>query len=196
MHKRLVIAVAAVVLFLFALPTAAESHDLSIPKLLVAKRHLAGAWKETIVSASPANELHVGFILNQPTTRQLGSLFPSHEPSHKVISPVYFGGPKGMRSLFAVTHAPVSPGPGSFELTKGLFMARNNRVIDKIIEERNDDARYFAGLVIWGAGELEEEIRRGFWHVLEERPALFFAKEPMTLWERLIDEIEVKNRTF
>src|SRR2546423_10685454 len=51
-------------------------------------------YRQTVLLAAPApNGGHVGVILNRPTRRSLGSLFPEHEPSKKVVDPVYYGGP-------------------------------------------------------------------------------------------------------
>ena len=47
-------------------------------------------YRQTVLIAAPApNGGHVGVILNRPTRRSLGSLFPEHEPSKKVADPVY-----------------------------------------------------------------------------------------------------------
>src|SRR5258706_1869190 len=62
-------------------------------------------YRQTVLLAAPApNGGHVGVILNRPTRRSLGSLFPEHEPSKKVLDPVYYGGPFSRG-------APVDPGP-------------------------------------------------------------------------------------
>ena len=45
-------------------------------------------YRQTVLIAAPApNGGHVGVILNRPTRRSLGSLFPEHEPSKKVHRP-------------------------------------------------------------------------------------------------------------
>src|SRR4029077_15935893 len=50
-------------------------------------------YRQTVLLAAPAaHGGHVGVILNRPTKRSLGSLFPEHEPSKKVVDPVYYGG--------------------------------------------------------------------------------------------------------
>ena len=52
-------------------------------------------YRESVLIAAPApNGGHVGLILNRPTRRSLGSLFPEHEPSKKVVEPVFYGAPR------------------------------------------------------------------------------------------------------
>ena len=47
-------------------------------------------YRQTVLLAAPApNGGHLGVILNRPTRRSLGSLFPEHAPSKKVVEPVF-----------------------------------------------------------------------------------------------------------
>src|SRR6185369_8571008 len=63
-------------------------------------------YRQTVLIAAPApNGGHVGVILNRPTKRSLGSLFPEHEPSKKVVEPVYYGGPFSRGALVALVRA-------------------------------------------------------------------------------------------
>src|SRR5256885_8005973 len=60
-------------------------------------------YRQTVLIAAPApNGGHVGVILNRPTRRSLGSLFPEHEPSKKVLDPVFYGGRRLVRGPLAV----------------------------------------------------------------------------------------------
>jgi len=45
-----------------------------------------------------------------------------------------------------------------------------------VIETAPNDARYFAGLMLWRAGELEDEIREGYWSVRPASAAAVFLK--------------------
>ncbi len=74
-------------------------------------------YRQTVLLAAPApNGGHVGVILNRPTRRSLSSLFPEHEPSKKVIEPVYYGGPFSRGALVALVKSEVAPGAGSVQL--------------------------------------------------------------------------------
>jgi putative AlgH/UPF0301 family transcriptional regulator len=80
-----------VALLAATLPAQAQEEDAV---LLVAHPQFRDLdYRQTVLLASPApNGGHVGVILNRPTRRTLGSLFPDHEPSKKVVDPVYYGG--------------------------------------------------------------------------------------------------------
>jgi putative transcriptional regulator len=144
-------------------------------------------YRQTVLIASPtANGGHVGVIINRPTRRSLSSLFPDHEPSKKVIEPVFFGGPFSTTALVAVVRGDASPGQGSLLMMSNLYLAINVNTIDKIIEERPTEARFYVGYVGWRPGELRREIDRGLWHVMNPDVNTIFRKDTDSLWEELV----------
>ncbi len=144
-------------------------------------------YRQTVLIAAPApNGGHVGVILNRPTRRSLGSLFPEHEPSKKVVDPVYYGGPFSRGALVALVRGDHSPGAGSVLLMKDLYLAFRANTIDHVIETTPNEARYFVGYVGWRPGELKSEIERGLWSVLNADPDMAFRKDTEGLWEELL----------
>ena len=143
-------------------------------------------YRQTVLIAAPApNGGHVGVILNRPTRRSLGSLFPEHEPSKKVVEPVYYGGPFSRGALVALVRAENAPGTGSVLLMKNLYLAFRANTIDQIIESTPNEARYFVGYVGWRPGELKAEIDRGLWSVNSVELETVFRKDTEGLWEEL-----------
>ena len=124
-------------------------------------------------------------IINRPTRRSLSSLFPEHEPSKKVVEPVFFGGPIST-TRSSRWCAAREPGAGSMRMMTNLYLAISVNTIDNIIEERPNDARYFVGYVGWRPGELRREIDRGLWHVLNPDVNTIFRKDTETLWEEML----------
>src|SRR5689334_7145222 len=144
-------------------------------------------YRGAVLLAAPVeNYLHVGVIINRPTGRSLASLFPEHAPSKLVPDPVYFGGPMLRQAIFAVVHIDHTPGPGSIQMMKELFLATQGTVVDHIIEVTPNEARYYVGYVVWRPGELRQEVDRGLWYVLDADPDLVFRKDPEGLWEELL----------
>src|SRR3954462_15984611 len=144
-------------------------------------------YRHTVLLAAPApNGGHGGVILNRPTKRSLGSLFPEHELSKKVIDPVYYGGPFSRGALVALVHADHSPGSGSVPLMKDLYLAFRANTIDHVIETTPNDARYYVGYVGWRPGELRSEIDRGLWTVINADVEMVFRKDTEGLWEELL----------
>jgi len=155
--------------------------------LVATPRLIDPDYRSTVLLAVPVeNNRHVGVIINRPTGRSLSSLFPEHAPSKLVKDPVYFGGPMLRQAVFAVVHIDHTPGPGSIQLMKELFLATQGAVVDHIIEETPNEARYYVGYVAWRPGELRQEVDRGLWYVLDADPDLVFRKDPGSLWEELL----------
>jgi len=144
-------------------------------------------YRQTVLLAAPApNGGHIGVIINRPTKQSLGNLFPEHEPSKKVVEPVFYGGPFSRGALVAVVRAESAPGAGTVPLMKNLFLAFLVTTIDHVIETTPNDARYFVGYVIWRPGELRSEIDRGLWAVQSASIDTVFRKDTEGLWEELL----------
>jgi putative transcriptional regulator len=165
---------------------AVNATEPAEPVVLVASdRPVGPGYRETVVFAAPVRAgYHIGFILNRPTPAKLGDLFPEHAPSRKVVDHVYLGGPVRPEALFAIARR--APGGSDvIELMPGLVLAMDATTIDKMIETMPNDARYFAGLVIWQPGELDEEIRAGGWEVRPAEPGTVLRSRPEQLWKDL-----------
>ena len=181
----------AAALFLSAacgLPAAQAQEDAAI--LLIAHPQFRDVdYRQTVLLAAPApSGGHVGVIINRPTRRSLGSLFPEHEPSKKVLDPVYYGGPFSRGALVALVKTPATPGTGSVQLMKNLYLAFRANIIDHVIEATPNEARYYVGYVGWRPGELRREIDRGLWSVLDADLEVVFRKDTEGLWEELLQQ--------
>jgi putative transcriptional regulator len=181
---------ALLILLLLALSGAAAAQSADEAMLLIAHPAFRDLeYRQTVLLASPApNGGHVGVILNRPTRRSLSSLFPEHEPSKKVVDPVFYGGPFSRGALVALVRATETPGAGSVPLMKNLFLTFRANTIDHVIETTPNDARYFVGYVGWRPGELRGEIDRGLWSVLDADVDMVFRKDTDGLWEELLQQ--------
>ena len=171
----------------------AEDSDKTV--LLVAKRALKDPlYSSTILLAKPMPDgTHVGFILNRPTTVKLGEMFPEHEPSKKIADPLFLGGPADVNLVFAVVADHDGSRDDSLLLTPELSLAYSGGTVDRIIESESDRARFFVGLVVWRPGQLDEELKRGLWHVKEPEAKLVLRKKTDGLWDELVRESEIKS---
>jgi putative transcriptional regulator len=169
-------------------PAFAQGQDEAV--ILVAHPQFRdNEYRQTVLIAAPApNGGHVGVILNRPTRRSLGSLFPEHEPSKKVLDPVYYGGPFSRGALVALVKGDSAPGAGSVLLMKNLYLAFRANTIDHVIETTPNEARYFVGYVGWRPGELKSEIDRGLWSVTGADIDTIFRKDTEGLWEELREQ--------
>jgi putative transcriptional regulator len=166
------------------------------PVILVAKPALRDRlYRGTILIARPLrNGQHIGFIVNRPTPVKLGTLFPDHGPSQKVVEPIYLGGPVSIEVLFALVQRKDSPGKRAMQLTPDLYLVVDRDLVDHIIESEADHARFYAGVVLWARGELDAEIARGFWYVDDADVSLVLRKSTDGMWEELVKRLEQRSR--
>ena len=176
-------------LLVLALPLAAQAQDDDAVFLVAHPMFRDLDYRHTVLIAAPApNGGHVGVILNRPTRRSLGSLFPEHEPSRKVVDPVYYGGPFSRGALVALVRSDSAPGSGSVQVMKNLYLAFRANTIDHVIESQPNEARYYVGYVGWRPGELKSEIDKGLWSVLNADVEVVFRKDTEGLWEEMLQQ--------
>jgi len=179
---------ALVLLMLAAGAAAVQAADLSKPLILVAVPELHDpVYGATVIVVAPVGgDQHIGFIVNRPSDVTLGKIFPGDGPSQKVHEPVYLGGPYEPQLVFALVERAKNPGGKSLELMPGLFAAADAATVDTIIKGDAAKARFVAGLVAWKPGELEQELERKVWYVLEPDARLVLRKPADGLWEDLV----------
>jgi putative transcriptional regulator len=175
----------------------AADADLSRPLMLVAKPELRDdVYGRTVIVVAPlGGDVHVGFIVNRSTEATLGKLFPEDGPSQKVADPVYLGGPHAPQAIFALVNAPQPPAGKTLQVIPGLFAAFESELVDDIIRSDAARAKFVAGLVAWRPGELDGEIDKGAWYVLEPDAALAMRK-PEGLWEELVQRAQAKDKAI
>jgi putative AlgH/UPF0301 family transcriptional regulator len=173
---------------LLCVAPAPAAEPASEPVILVARPALRDRlYGATILIAKPVgNGQHVGFIVNRPTRMTLGRMFPDHEPSQKVTDPIYLGGPVNTGTLFALVKRRGSPGSSAVELMPDLHIVVEREQVDGIIEGGAQQARFFAGMVLWKPGELHSEIERGFWYVHDADAGVVLRKSTDGMWEELV----------
>jgi putative transcriptional regulator len=170
----------------------ARAEDLDGTVILVATPQLQDPlFSATILIARPLEDGgYAGFILNKPMRLTLGDAFPDDEPSKKVQGPLFLGGPVSSNVLFALVKRVDSPGRGSVRMTEDLFLATTSETIDTIIRKEPDHARFFIGAVLWRPGQLQDELKRGVWYVLDADSDTALDKDTARLWERLVKRSE------
>jgi putative transcriptional regulator len=186
--RKLLAALACAAFSMAAAPGAAQQHSDDLDAvLLIASPNLRDAdYRQSVVLAVPIeNDRHLGVIINRPTRRSLASLFPEHQPSKKVAEPVFFGGPMSRGAVVAVVRSEREPGRGAIGLTKEMYLAMTVNVVDRVIEEMPNEARYYVGYIVWRPGELRAEIDRRLWTVTNANPDIVFRKDTTSLWEEL-----------
>jgi putative AlgH/UPF0301 family transcriptional regulator len=164
-----------------------RAHDLGAPMLLVAAPGTQGLYSRTALLVVPSTGGHAGFILNRARDVKLAAVLPGNPLSVKVVEPVRFGGPLGSKAVYAMTRR--DPGEGAKRIFGDVFMTSGAAAIDRIVEEMPQDARFFAGVVVWLPDELEAQIASGEWIVTRPDAALVFGNDLDAMWGELVARV-------
>lgn len=184
---RYLSAIVALLALSLSIGARAASDVNQAPVLLVAKPSMGEFYGRTVLLVRPiGGGRHIGFIVNRPTRVKMQQLFPQYAASKQLSEPVFLGGPVHMDVLFALVRSHDEVDASGLAMTDDLKLVIDARVVDKVVKEQRNDLRLYAGLVAWMPGELETELQRGFWYVLDHDPSLVFRDSTEGLWEELV----------
>ncbi len=180
------IALLAAGLWLLATVTAAQDTPNGV--VLVAKPELVDPnFRETVVLVTrhPGGGA-VGVILNRPTRILASQLLPEHEGLRGRTDRLFAGGPVAPRSVVAVFRSGERPA-AALRVLVDVYLSLDGVFLDGLL--RRPDAprelRLYAGYAGWAPGQLEAEIARDDWYVLEVDHDTIFRADPATLWREL-----------
>lgn len=143
-----------------------------------------------------------GLVVNRPlglTAAQIvddTGLEVSH-PERKGKIPLYGGGPVEPQAVFILHSGIPAPwkSPSVREVRPGLWFEPSFPAIRPYVTGRTEDLppddvpliRLYLGYAGWGEGQLEAELDRGAWQVIEARADLVFHTPPETIWKRAME---------
>ena len=139
-------------------------------------------WRAVVLVCAHSQDGAFGVILNRPLDERVGAQLP-HWEAHAAAPRVLFsGGPVDSKRVIALARdrtgggapgwAPVTPEVGLLDLD--LEPADLPPAIEAV--------RLFAGYAGWGGGQLEQEIGRDSWFVVDPVGGDAFSREPRDLW--------------
>ncbi len=172
----------------FAFGSAAFAAEPSGSLFLVAKPQLTDPnFGQAVVLLTQYGQLgSMGVIVNRSTGLPLARLFTDIKRLAQVDDKVFFGGPVSRDVLLFVFRAAEQPDE-AFEVLAGVYISSDRELLKSLLgrEKPVDALRVFMGYSGWGAGQLENEISRGDWDVVQADAKTIFAKKPEALWPEL-----------
>jgi len=176
--------------------------ELSKGKFLVASRNLGDPrFRETVVLLISHHRLGaVGLIINRPTRLSLAEAFPGVPALTKRTDALYFGGPVEGRHALWLIRSPGNPGE-SERVFDGVYVSSSMAVLSRVIDRQRTGKhfRVYAGYAGWSPGQLEQEVRRGDWHVVHADAKTIFEKKTGNIWPEMIlrgTELHVRNTPY
>ena len=180
---------------LLSLGTSAQNQsDASVKgKFLVAAGKMGDPrfHKSVIYMLEHDSEGAMGLIINKVVGElQVGELLSrmgEEIPTSDKALQLYFGGPVEMERPFLL-HTTDIMFDSSTKIADGVAMSGHPEVLRAIAEGRGPRGYVFAvGYSGWGPNQLEGEMSRGDWVVLEATPSAIFSENPEKTWEKLME---------
>ena len=178
----------ALAAFAFAIGSAAFAAEPSGSLFLVAKPQLADPnFGQAVVLLTQYGRLgSMGVIVNRPTGLALSRVFTDVKRLAQTDDKFFFGGPVSRDVLLFVFRAPELPDE-AFEVLEGVYISSDKELLKELLgrDKALEALRVFMGYSGWAPGQLENEISRGDWDVVQANAKAIFAKKPEALWPEL-----------
>ena len=165
---------------------------LSQGKFLVASRNMQDPrFKETVILLIDYG-VHgaVGLIINRPTEVKLSALFPNIEGLKERMDTVYIGGPVEYNKMLLLLKSDTRPDQ-SKHVFEDIYVSSSKQVLQQMFDNVDAKKRFrmYAGYAGWAPMQLDQEVLRGGWHVLQADSMTIFDKEPSGIWPELIRKV-------
>lgn len=148
------------------------------------------------------NEGAFGLVVNRPLGLTAAQIV--EEPGAPVLNPLrrgriplYGGGPVEPQAVFVLHTGMPSPwkSEGAREVRPGLWFEPSFPSIRPYVSGQTEDLppddtpviRLYLGYAGWGQGQLEDELDRGAWQVIEARADLVFQVPPTDTWRKAME---------
>lgn len=170
---------------LLALPTISQMYRGYEGQFLVATHHLNGTYFERTVIYIEDHDLFsaLGYVINKPLEdKKLHDDVRAYLPGSYDI---YDGGPV-FSDISLTTVYPEGSANTSFTiLTMHDLKEKDPEFLDKLTASKlGYKPKVFTGYAGWVAFQLNYEVLRGRWHVLDYDPNILYETPPGQMWER------------
>ena len=176
-------------LVLLALPARMMGQSVLAPakgRFLVATKSLLDPnFRETVIllldySATGA----MGLVINRPTEFTIAQALPELDQLGESTDPVHLGGPVQVQQVTILLRADSRP-HGAYDVFDDVWVLTSQTSMDHMAPEEGK-YRVFAGYSGWGGGQLDAELRRGSWYVVDAQADLVFSTPIPEIWPQMI----------
>jgi putative transcriptional regulator len=165
---------------------------LTSGKLLVAGQNIRDPrfYRTVILLVTHDRRGSMGIIINRPTAVKISDALPKVNELRGGDDPLFYGGPVGFDQIQILfqTRARYDEARHVFD---DIFFSISGKTILRMILEGGKDERFrvYAGYAGWTSGQLEHEVMRGDWYILQADADTVFHADPSAIWPEMIRRV-------
>ncbi|HET6514138.1 MAG TPA: YqgE/AlgH family protein [Thermodesulfovibrionales bacterium] len=171
-----------------------SATELSRGKFLVASRQISDPrFMETVLLLIQHDSYGTaGLIINRPTEMRLSDIFPDMKGLPGKNQFTYIGGPVAMNQIQLLIHFHGKPQESQW-VFGDVYVSSSKTVLEHLMKKPDAQTKFraYVGYAGWTSGQLERELARGDWRVMEADADTIFDKAPAEIWPDLIRATEV-----
>jgi len=160
---------------------------------LVSSRNLTDPHfsRTVIYLVAHSDDGSLGLVVNRPSHIRLADAVSDVEHEAGDAHAIYYGGPVKYSMLTMLMRSEQENSLVQL-VADDVYFSHDRRVLDRLLAERKpaDALRFYMGHAGWVPGQLQQEIERGNWYVVDADPATIFSTRPESLWTRLIEKLD------
>ncbi len=141
----------------------------------------------------------LGLVINRASEHKLAEVIPALQYHATATDLLYLGGPVGINTVTVLVRSEAATEEVQ-HVFNDVYFSASLPVLEATLEKLDHEQRLrvYAGHAGWAPGQLQGELRRGDWYLVEADAELVFNTEPESIWLRLIRSVSglwVQNRT-
>ncbi len=158
---------------------------------LVAKRSMPDPrFRRTVILLlEHGDDGTLGLIINRPMDIPLSQALPDLDGIAKQKHFLFFGGPVAADRLIFLVRSDAQP-QETAPVMADVYYSASKEALERAIRQRkgSQELRMFLGHSGWAGGQLEAELARGDWLVVQADPQTVFEQNPERIWPKLIEQ--------
>lgn len=133
----------------------------------------------------------LGLIINKPGALPLSRALDNLDFEYAGKHHLFYGGPVETSVITMLTEN-LSALPLMEHIDGDIYFSNRRIVMERLLKEKKpaNKLHFFHGHAGWISGQLDQELSRGDWHLIDGNPRSIFSSEIRTLWQRLIRKLE------
>lgn len=133
----------------------------------------------------------LGVIVNRRTGFDAGDLLPDVPGVRGAGHAIHIGGPVAPHHVVMLLRGE-RPAATVERITDEISFCADRDVLETLIARNKpaSELRLYAGHAGWAPGQLDDELGRGDWYVVQAEVEAVFGEDSERLWERLINRLD------